>query len=113
MKQKMKFLQNRKNRYLCYLLIMAMQVLVMLYWGTQKQNYHIDELYSMGYANSFVGTGDTATYIVPVLNGNLKNGWKIRSIRSIYSYQKMRELLICRWWKPLKKFCLEEVILAF
>ena len=64
MEQKMKFLQNRKNRYLCYLLIMAMQVLVMLYWGTQKQNYHIDELYSMGYANSFVGTGDTATYIV-------------------------------------------------
>lgn len=46
-----------------YIAIIAVQVLVMLYWGHVKTNYFIDDFYSMGYASSFTGEGDTAQYI--------------------------------------------------
>lgn len=55
---------NLKSRELyIYIAIIAVQVLVMLYWGRMKTNYFIDDLYSMGYASSFIGGGDTAQYI--------------------------------------------------
>ena len=46
-----------------YIAIIMLQVLVLLYWAHIKTNYYIDELYSMGYASSFTGEGETARYI--------------------------------------------------
>lgn len=46
-----------------YIVIIAVQVLVILYWGRLKTNYYEDDFYSMGYASSFTGKGDTARYI--------------------------------------------------
>lgn len=49
--------------YLAYLVIIMLQILNMIYWANIKTNYYIDELYSMGYASSYTGMGDTAQYI--------------------------------------------------
>lgn len=43
--------------------IILLQVFVILYWAREKVNFHIDELYSMGYASNFTEMGDKAQYI--------------------------------------------------
>ena len=45
------------------LYIITLQIITVLYWGNQKKNYYIDDLYSISYAQSFTGQGDTAQYI--------------------------------------------------
>lgn len=52
-----------KRTFFVFAAIIAVQVLVMLYWANEKSNFYIDELYSMGYASSFTGRGDTARRI--------------------------------------------------
>lgn len=47
--------------YFVYLAIIVLQVLNLIYWANVKVNYHIDELFSMGYANSY--TEDVNPYI--------------------------------------------------
>ncbi len=46
-----------------YIIIILLQILVIVYWANIKTNYHVDELYSMGYASNFTGVGDKAQYI--------------------------------------------------
>ncbi len=58
----MKSKENRREIYI-YIALIIIQILVMVYWCNVKVNYHIDELYSMGYASSFNGRGDSARYI--------------------------------------------------
>lgn len=54
----------KKNKeLLLYVLIMTLQIMVVLYWANCKVNYHIDELYSMGYASNYTGYGDNGQYI--------------------------------------------------
>lgn len=52
-----------KRAFCIYTAIIVLQVIVMLYWAREKSNFYIDELYSMSYANSFTGRGDTARRI--------------------------------------------------
>lgn len=49
--------------YFVYLAIIVLQLLNMLYWAGMKENYHTDELFSMGYASSYTGVGDTVQYL--------------------------------------------------
>ena len=44
-------------------LIVALQLLLMGYWSTQKSNYYIDEMFSMGYAHTFIHPREDAVYI--------------------------------------------------
>lgn len=54
--------QIKKNKiYFVYVAIIILQVLNLIYWANVKTNYHIDELFSMGYANSY--TEDVNLYI--------------------------------------------------
>lgn len=55
---------NEKHRkLLIYTWIIVAQILVIVYWSRCKVNYHVDELYSMGYASNFSGYGDSGLYI--------------------------------------------------
>ena len=57
--------ENKKidKIYFVYMAVIILQLLNMIYWANMKTNYYIDELYSMGYASSYTGAGDTAQYI--------------------------------------------------
>ncbi len=56
-------MKNKNRELLIYIVIIVLQVLVILYWANVKVNYHIDELYSMGYASNFTHNGDIGQYI--------------------------------------------------
>lgn len=56
-------MDSKRKSFLIYIAIIALQLVVMLYWANEKSNFFIDELYSMGYASSYTGEGDTARYI--------------------------------------------------
>lgn len=56
-------MKSKNREIFTYTAIIALQVMVLLYWANVKTNFFIDELYSMGYASSFTGAGDTARYI--------------------------------------------------
>ena len=55
--------REKRKELLIYSCIIIAQVIVLLYWAHVKTNYFIDDLYSLGYASSFTGEGDTARYI--------------------------------------------------
>lgn len=50
-------------RKFLFIAIVFFQILTIIYWGIQKNNLYIDDLYSISYAQSFTGQGDTAQYI--------------------------------------------------
>ena len=54
---------ERRRRTIILAIIMLIQLAIMSYWETQKVNYGVDELYSMGYASNYTGQGDKARYI--------------------------------------------------
>lgn len=55
---------KKENRmYIVYFVIIMLQLLGMLYWANVKTNYHIDELFSMGYAHYYTEASQ-ARYIV-------------------------------------------------
>ncbi|MBE5850480.1 MAG: hypothetical protein E7298_10035 [Lachnospiraceae bacterium] len=53
----------KKNEVLLYSIIIVCQLFVILYWVNCKVNYHIDELYSMEYANDIFGMKGYPQYI--------------------------------------------------
>ncbi len=44
-------------------IIIAIQLLLMGYWSIQKTNYYIDEMFSMGYAHTFIHPKEDIVYI--------------------------------------------------
>lgn len=56
-------IRDKRREFLVFVVVIILQLAVILYWAFQKQNFFIDELYSMGYASTFTGRGDTAQYI--------------------------------------------------
>ena len=65
-------LKKTKNKvYIVYFIIVMLQLLTMLYWASQKENYYIDELYSMERAVSFADRGNVSYYI------QLTDDWKM------------------------------------
>lgn len=42
-----------KKQYVAIAALIVLQVLVMIFWGTQKEGYHFDEILSYGLANSY------------------------------------------------------------
>lgn len=56
-------MKSIKREWLIYIGIIVLQILVFVYWANHKVNYHVDELYSMGYASNFTGYGNTGQYI--------------------------------------------------
>lgn len=56
-------MKARSGKWWIYALIMVLQILVILYWGSVKVNYNIDELYSKGYASNITGKPWNAQYI--------------------------------------------------
>ena len=60
---KLSKMQKKYKVQLTYLMIMALQLAIIVYWAGCKVNYHIDELYSMRYAKGFAGGLDSALYI--------------------------------------------------
>ena len=56
-------MKAKYREILIYIVIIAVQILAILYWSNHKVNYHVDELYSMGYASNITGAGDTGQYI--------------------------------------------------
>ena len=62
--------ERRSSRLLAFLLggLVAAQILFMGYWGTQKEGYHVDEIYTYGLSNS---------YYLPFLDSaeNFENHW--------------------------------------
>lgn len=51
------------KHYIVYALIVGIQLLVIIFWASQKGNFHCDEMLSLGYASNYTGLGDTARYI--------------------------------------------------
>lgn len=54
---------NRNRAILIMVIIIILQVGMLLYWSSVKTSYHVDELYSMGYASSFTGQTYNSKYI--------------------------------------------------
>ena len=54
---------NRNRAMLIMVIIIILQVDTLLYWSSVKTSYHVDELYSMGYASSFTGQTYNSKYI--------------------------------------------------
>lgn len=52
-------MDSKRRSLLIYMAIIALQLILVLYWANEKSNYFIDELYSKGYASSYTGEGDT------------------------------------------------------
>lgn len=87
-------MDSKRKTFSIYIAIIAVQLVVMLYWANEKSNYFIDELYSMGYASSYTGEGDTAQYITVspewkfnewVNNGLLKKHLIVEEKEQIFS----------------------------
>lgn len=53
----------KKRNILVYAVIIFLQLLVIMYWSNCKTNYHIDELFSMAYANDMFGVHGNPQYI--------------------------------------------------
>ncbi len=53
----------KRRELLIYICIIAVQLLFVIYWAGVKTNYHVDELYSMGYARNFAIEGKRVQYI--------------------------------------------------
>ena len=47
-----------KSDIIVCMIIMLLQLLVVAYWFNCKINYHVDELYSIGYAKGYFAPGD-------------------------------------------------------
>lgn len=73
---------EKKKTFLVYFLIITAHLLVFLYWANEKENFYIDELFSLGYASNFTGTGDTARYLTE------SPEWKFDEWVSNAEYQK-------------------------
>ena len=56
-------MNDRLKKPLIYGVIIALQVMVILYWANTKTNYHIDELYSMTHASGFTAQVYNSEYI--------------------------------------------------
>ena len=54
---------HKRRELLIYICIIAVQLLFVIYWAGVKTNYHVDELYSMGYARNFAIEGKRVQYI--------------------------------------------------
>ena len=54
---------GKRRELIIFILIMFFQILTIVYWANEKCNYHVDELYSLGYASILTGKGDGAQYI--------------------------------------------------
>ena len=55
--------ENKVFRHSVLLLIIALQLLLMGFWTTQKSNYYIDEMFSMGYAHTYIHPKEDVVYI--------------------------------------------------
>lgn len=55
MPRKMIKIVSKQKPFLIYMAIIAVQLLVILYWASAKSNFFLDEFYSMGYASSYTG----------------------------------------------------------
>lgn len=53
-----KYIMKPNKSILLYALIITLQIIVIVYWGFQKSNYYIDDLYSMGYASKLTGNSN-------------------------------------------------------
>ena len=49
---------KRKRELVVYAIIMIIQLFAIMYWADCKTNYHVDELYSMGYADGIFSGHD-------------------------------------------------------
>lgn len=87
-------MKGLNKAYFCYLFIIILQILNMIYWANVKTNYYIDELYSMGYASSYTGVEDTARYITTseewkfnewITNADLKKYLWVSDAEEIFS----------------------------
>lgn len=94
-----------KNRELyIYIVIVVVQVLAILYWAHVKTNYFVDELYSMGYASSFTGEGNTARYITTGPDFSF-NEWINNSTYKKYLVVSDEEKVFnAPFYKVMKKF---------
>ena len=61
-------MRKKYKDLLIYCVIVLLQILVILYWSREKTNYHVDELYSLGYSSCFTGGGDRTLYITTSLD---------------------------------------------
>lgn len=94
-----------RNRELCiYIAIIAVQVLVMLYWGHVKTNYYEDDLYSMGSASSFTGEGDTARYITTSADFSLNEWTKNSTFKKYLLVSEEEKVFNAPFFKVMKKF---------
>ncbi len=51
------------KKYILYAVIFLLQIVTVLYWSTQKENYNIDELYSMESAYTYANPPEYGQYI--------------------------------------------------
>lgn len=63
------------RKQLIYVAIIALQILFIVYWADCKVNFHVDELYSMGYASNYTGYGDKGQYITTNSSDFRFNEW--------------------------------------
>ena len=54
---------NKYRATIILAIIIAVQVAVLVYWSSVKTNYHVDELYSIGYASAFTDQTYNSKYI--------------------------------------------------
>lgn len=83
-------MKDIRKKYWVYLFIFILQILNIIYWANVKTNFYIDELYSLGYASIFAGTGDTAQYITTSPEWQL-NEWVDNSAFKKYLFVSNQE----------------------
>ena len=69
------------RRLLIPVLIILIQTLCIVHWGNEKQNYYIDELFSMGYAQDFFAQREAKRYFHAAPDIVLQEWIDIRQIK--------------------------------
>lgn len=84
---------SRKKSFIVYIVIMLIQLAFMLYWAGQKENYIVDELYSMERAASFSGRGNTSYYVTLSPEWNLNTWIKASELKKYFIVTENESLL--------------------
>ncbi len=96
---------KKKNReYVIYAVIIALQLIMMLYWASIKTNFFIDELYSFERAVSYSGQGNVSYYIQVTSDWKMNewmNNAELKKYLIVTNNEHLLNLPILTWLKLL------------
>lgn len=94
-------MNNIRIQYFIFVAIIAVQLLVILYWANAKSNYFLDEFYSMGYASSY--NGDSTGFPTASDNWKPKEWVNNAPFKKCLTIEKDEQIIHMPFFKALKK----------